>query len=139
MLNQETLRAAGTRVRQAGGRVTDARVQVLGVLLEAGQALSHHEIELRMQRGAAVDRVTLYRVLDWMVEKGLAHRISSTDRVWRYSIAGAGHHDHAHFHCDHCGRLLCLDRLKKQSVRLPRGYRSKRVELTVKGLCADCS
>ena len=139
MLRKQTVRTAAERVRSAGGRVTAARVQALGLLLEASRALSHQDLEGRLPGGAAMDRVTLYRVLDWLVEVGLAHRISSTDRKWRYSIAGAGHDDHAHFHCDRCGKLLCLGRLTKQSVHLPRGYRSQHVELTVKGRCAACN
>jgi Fur family ferric uptake transcriptional regulator len=138
MAAKQTLQEANARLRSAGGRVTAARVHVLGVLLEAGEALSHHDIEERLRRASATDRVTLYRVLDWLVERQLAHRISSADRAWRYSIAGAERHDHPHFHCDRCGKLLCLDQLARQNVRLPRGYRPQRVELTVSGLCADC-
>jgi Fur family ferric uptake transcriptional regulator len=59
--------------------------------------------------------------------------------VWRYSVAASERHDHPHFRCERCGKLLCLDQLAKQNVRLPRGYRPQRVELTVTGVCADCS
>jgi Fur family ferric uptake transcriptional regulator len=139
MAAKQTLQEANARLRRAGGRVTAARVQVLGVLLEAGHALSHHDIEDKLRRAAATDRVTLYRVLDWLVERQLAHRISSTDRARRYSIVGAEQHDHPHFHCGRCGKLLCLGQRARQNVRLPRGYRPHRIELTVTGLCADCN
>ena len=125
------------RVRQTGARVTTSRVRVLDVLLDSAQALSHHDIEARLKR-AAIDRVTLYRVLDWLVEKNLAHRIAGADRVWRFSAALSDHREHAHFHCNQCGKLLCLDQLASQNVRLPRGYRSECVELTVNGVCAEC-
>jgi Fur family ferric uptake transcriptional regulator len=139
MLQKHVLQAAMTRVRASGGKVTPARVNILGLLIEAGRALSHHDIEDKLRRIAATDRVTLYRVLEWLVDQRLAHRVSSTDRVWRYSIVGAEQHDHPHFHCDQCGRLLCMERLATQQLRLPRGYRSERIELTVKGVCADCN
>lgn len=132
------LEEAARLVRRADGRVTGARIQVLGALLKAREALSHRDIEASLQPGL-LDRVTLYRVLDWLVDKGLAHRISGTDRMWRFSIAGTRHSGHAHFHCDQCGKLLCLDQSAKQNIRLPRGYRTQRVELTVEGLCADCN
>jgi Fur family ferric uptake transcriptional regulator len=126
-------------VRTSGDRVTAARVSALGVLLAGRRALAHTDIEHAMS--GTVDRVTLYRVLDWLVEKGLAHRIAGADRVWRYSIASAEHGDHAHFQCNQCGKVLCLEQLAKPEVRLPRlpsGYRSERVEMTVQGRCAEC-
>ena len=87
----------------------------------------------------AMDRVTLYRVLDWLVAQGLAHRIAGLDRVWRYSIAADAHEGHAHFQCNHCGKVVCLSGIGERRVPLPPGFRSERVELTVKGLCAQCA
>lgn len=71
-----------------GARATRTRVQTLGTLLAAHEALTHHEIERRVARSHDVDRVTLYRVLEWLVGQGLAHKIAGEDRVWRYSAAG---------------------------------------------------
>jgi Fur family ferric uptake transcriptional regulator len=139
--NDNALDSARAMVRASGDRVTAARVNTLGVLLAGRSALSHTDIEQAMSRGGTVDRVTLYRVLDWLVEKGLAHRIAGADRVWRYSIARAEHGDHAHFQCNRCGKVLCLEQLAKPEVRLPRlpsGYRTERVEMTVQGRCAEC-
>jgi len=129
-LARETLRATGERV-------TPSRVRVLASLLQADGPLSHHELESRL---VPIDRVTLYRVLDWLVAQGIAHRVSGTDRVWRFGIAGGRHEGHAHFECNACGRVLCLDGTptRAMAVHVPRGYRSQHVELTVKGLCADC-
>ncbi len=141
MLDAKTMEKARAAVEASGGRVTAARISALGVLIAAGRALSHTDVELSMSRQGAVDRVTLYRVLDWLVEKGLAHRIAGADRVWRYSIANAEHGDHAHFQCNQCGKVLCLEQLARPGVRLPRlpsGYRSERIEMTVQGRCAEC-
>ena len=137
----QSLEKARAMVQASGDRVTAARVGALAVLLEERRALSHTDIEQALSRQSGVDRVTLYRVLDWLVEKGLAHRIAGADRAWRYSIASAEHGDHAHFQCNQCGKVLCLEQLAKPEVRLPRlpsGYRSERVEMTVQGRCAEC-
>jgi Fur family ferric uptake transcriptional regulator len=139
--SDEAIEKARVMVRASGDRVTAARVNALAVLLAERRALSHTEIEHALSRGGTVDRVTLYRVLEWLVEKGLAHRIAGADRVWRYSIASAEHGDHAHFQCNQCGKVLCLEQLAKPEVRLPRlpsGYRTERVEMTVQGRCAEC-
>lgn len=134
-----TLESARERIRATGERLTAPRVRVLEALLAARAARSHQDIEKAL--GAArIDRVTLYRVLEWLVNKGLAHRIAGSDRIWRFSIAGEAHPSHAHFQCSHCGKVLCLDEpsARRIALQLPRGCRPERVELTVTGLCADC-
>ena len=140
MTIQDALGLARERIRGTGARMTAPRVQVLAAMLAANRVLSHHEIEERLG-SARLDRVTLYRVLDWLVEEGLAHRIAGADRVWRFSVSGEAHESHAHFQCNRCGSVLCLDELsaRKPVVHLPRGYRPERLELTVTGVCARCS
>jgi len=139
MTAQDALGLARERIRGTGARMTAPRVQVLGAMLAANRVLSHHDIEA-MLGAARLDRVTLYRVLDWLVEEGLAHRIAGPDRVWRFSVTGEAHETHAHFQCNRCGTVLCLEELsaRKLAVQLPRGCRPERMELTVTGLCAQC-
>jgi Fur family ferric uptake transcriptional regulator len=133
---------AAVLVERTGARVTRQRIEVLAALLAAPRALSHHEIERRLNRDLGIDRVTVYRVLEWLVERGLAHRISGDDRVWRFNAADgepAHSYGHAHFKCNGCGEVICLDEVRAaRRVPLPAGYRSQEVELTVKGLCAEC-
>ena len=131
--------SARDRLRATGERVTGARVRVLEFLMRADCALTHPEIEAGL--GAEpLDRVTLYRVLDWLVAQGLAHRVAGDDRVRRFSMAGDAHGHHAHFQCSGCGRVLCLPAAPAPGldVRVPRGFRPEAVELTVRGRCADC-
>lgn len=127
-------------IRHTGARVTTARVQVLAALLKAGRALTHHEIESLLNRAYAIDRVTVYRVLEWLTRQRLAHKISGDDRVWRFNVADEEHAgQHAHFKCNCCSRVFCLkDMGNSYSVKLPSGYRAQQLELTVKGLCAEC-
>jgi Fur family transcriptional regulator, ferric uptake regulator len=133
---------AKTLIVQSGSRETNARVRVLAFLLAQESAVSHHQIELNLH-GPKIDRVTLYRVLDWMSAKELVHRIVSNDRMWRFR-ATAGNvvtHQHAHFKCMQCTKVICLDdaRLEMYTPRLPIGYQSLENELTIKGFCADCT
>jgi len=133
-------RQAEALIRGTGARLTQPRVEVLATLLAAEHALSHHELEQRIDRSFDIDRVTIYRVLDWLTAQGLAHRIAGDDRVRRFNAAGHAHEgDHAHFQCSRCGTVLCLDEFSAApAVRLPRGFRPQHYELTVKGLCAGC-
>ena len=60
--------------------------------------------------------------------------------MWRFNAAAHQHtRPHAHFECSDCGQVLCLEPVQaKPVVRLPAGFRQQAVELTVKGVCADC-
>lgn len=138
-------------VRQSGARVTGARVAVLAALLGARRPLSHQEVLDRLRRAQApFDRVTLYRVLDWLAEHGLAHKLAGDDRVYRYAAGqgenGAGglavHAAHGHFQCMHCHKVYCLDDMPRLphalSKTLPEGFVGRQLELTVRGYCAAC-
>ena len=125
-------------IRATGARVTQGRILVLEVLQQAGRALTHHEIEAAV--AGPLDRVTVYRVLDWLTRAQIAHKIPGDDRVWRFTIAGQKQaHQHAHFQCTDCSQVICLDDVPSTlRPRLPAGYRSVGVEVTVKGQCKEC-
>jgi Fur family transcriptional regulator, ferric uptake regulator len=129
--------AAEQAIRATGARVTQGRILVLEVLQAAGRALTHHEIEAAV--AGPLDRVTVYRVLDWLTREQIAHKIPGDDRVWRFTIAGEKQaHHHAHFQCTDCSQVICLDDVPTSRPRLPAGYRSVGVEVTVKGQCKEC-
>lgn len=135
--------AAELRLARLGARATRSRIDVLATLIAAQRALTHNEIEARLEQSRNVDRVTLYRVLDWLTAQGLAHKLSGDDRIWRFSISGpgdaSGGHAHAHFQCRDCGKVICLDEAQLPPIPLPRGFRRREVEVTVKGWCDECA
>jgi len=123
-------------------RATPARVATLDVLLTAGRALTHHEVEESLAAaGNRLDRVTLYRTLDFLVEEDLAHRLSGEDRTWRFSAQDKrSGHAHPHFCCSGCGSTLCLGDLNPAMVvGLPEGYTFQQAELTIRGQCPACN
>ncbi|HMN82672.1 MAG TPA: transcriptional repressor [Burkholderiaceae bacterium] len=145
-IDDSLLDQARSRVRGSGARVTFARVRVLAELMRAGRALSHLEAQRRVDddgSGEAVDRVTLYRVLEWLVEAGLAHRVAGPDRVFRFSASAPGlRGQHGHFRCTRCDRMYCLQEAniaRLLGASLPAGFSSENVELTVSGCCAQCA
>jgi len=138
-------------LRAARARVTSARIHVLAALLAAPRALTHQDVQETLHE---MDRVTLYRTLDFLTEAGLAHKIAADDRVFRYSAgaehgahdAGAPHHQHGHFKCTRCAKVFCLDSsgdgaLLRDALQetLGRGFQSHDIEFTIKGWCADCA
>jgi Fur family ferric uptake transcriptional regulator len=135
------LRGAGAQIAAAGQRATLARVRILAILMDSERPVSHHEVEQLLAHGGHVDRVTVYRVLEWLTNAGLAHKIAGDDRIWRYkSQSGHGDETHAHFKCSRCKAVFCLDDMNTAfALHLPPGYRSERVDLTIRGRCAGCS
>lgn len=123
-----------------GGRVTRTRVAVVETLQASAHPLSHDEIGAALASAdIAHDRVTLYRALDWLVEQGIARRIAGGERAWRFEIERSGAHRHAHFHCDRCGQILCLEDVPAEAnPALPEGFELDRAELVLHGACADC-
>ena len=134
------LAAAEALIRSRAERLTAPRSAVLAALLAADAALTHHEVEAALRARAPVDRVTVYRVLDWLVDRGLAHRIAGDDRTWRFRANPAPDSaPHAHFTCTRCGRTVCLEAVTvPRRVQVPDGFRPEALELTVRGRCAQC-
>jgi Fur family transcriptional regulator, ferric uptake regulator len=140
---------AEATLRATGERVTDPRVTVLSTLLACDHAVSHLDVAATIAKHHTIDRVTVYRVLDWLVSVGIAHRIAGDDRVWRFMISSSAgsskaarktvNHAHAHFTCNTCGQTFCLDNVQpKMNVKLPTGFRTTEVDLKIRGLCAEC-
>lgn len=130
-------------IRAAGVKVTRGRVRVLDALAAAHQPLCHAELEARLGEDgeAAMDRVTLYRVLDSLVACGLALKATDARGVFRFTAAGARreHAGHVHFRCTDCGGVFCLEAEPPPPPKLPRGFRLAEVELDVRGTCATCA
>ncbi|MFJ5381473.1 Fur family transcriptional regulator [Cupriavidus sp. CER94] len=139
------LDAAQARLRQLGARVTQPRVAILACLIDAQAALTHQEVIDRLPADGDVDRVTVYRVLDWLVDQGLAQKRAGNDRVFRFTLLeheaarAEVHRQHSHFHCTRCDRTFCLESAGKSvAPKVPSGFAVDHVELTVNGVCAEC-
>jgi len=130
-------------IRNAGVRVTRGRVRVLEALQAARQPLCHAELESQLGASdeAAIDRVTLYRILDSLVGCGLALKAVDTRGVFRFSASGPRrqHAGHVHFRCTECGSVFCLKAEPPPPPKLPRGFHLGEVEFDVRGTCAGCS
>jgi Fur family ferric uptake transcriptional regulator len=90
--------------------VTDNRRRVLEVIGNNNYPLSASDIFQTLQRSAAINRVTVYRILDLLVAHGLVERISTGGRAAYFGLAPNEHHrPHPHFYCKRCGQMECLN------------------------------
>ncbi len=128
---------------QAGLAFSDHRCLVLETIHAAKKAISSKEILLRARKRNTVDKVTVYRILDLLVDKKLVRRISALDGVLRYEVVCAAHHpEHGHFECRDCGEIECLaginwDRVKREVMALGR-FGLQSVGIKVEGVCLKC-
>lgn len=122
--------------------LTVSRKKILDLFLDSDGALSHGQIEKKL--GEEFDRVTIYRTLQTFLDKGIIHDIPTPGNAIHYAVCHdnctTGHHHdhHIHFICDHCGHTLCLDDVQVPSIKLPKGYTGKRMEMVVNGICKNC-
>lgn len=142
MATAPSLAEIQTAIRAAGARVTPARVRVLAALRDAPGPQSHAEIEdaLAREPHPGVDRVTLYRVLDWLCSAGLAHKAADARGVFRFSAAqpNVEHAGHVHFRCTGCGGVFCLKSPPPPVPQLPRGFRLSGMAVDIRGECPRC-
>jgi len=131
---------ASQLLTDAGVRRTRGRLAILAALLRAKTPLTHEELSGRL-RGHHLDRVTVYRTLQTLIEKGIAHRVEAGDRLWRFAVCGCGHrvHCHPHFTCRVCGKVECLNDVDlPEFAQVGRNYRVESQEVYMTGVCAHC-
>ncbi|MBK8808518.1 MAG: transcriptional repressor [Bacteroidales bacterium] len=117
---------------------TSCREGILEVILEANQALSEHEIRERLQGN--YDRTTFYRSFKTLEESKIIHKIVVDNLLVKYAIdiSATNKHKHAHFYCNECNKVVCLDSVAIQKPILPDGYSEVETEMIIKGVCKYC-
>lgn len=118
---------------------TSCREGIIEVVLSAGEALSENEIRDRL--GGHYDRTTFYRSFKTLVEKQIIHRIVVDNQLIKYApdVSVTHKNHHAHFFCNRCHSVQCMEQLPVQSYRLPAGYTNVETEVLIKGVCVACS
>lgn len=122
---------------------TDNRLRVMEVIGGNSYPLSAADIFQTLERTGNINRVTVYRILDLLVDRDLVERISTGGRAFCYGMApNENHHPHPHFYCKRCGRMDCLtpDSLNVDTGGLWKTFpgRIDKVEVRVDGICKNC-
>lgn len=122
---------------------TANRIRVLEVVGNNSFPLSAGDIYKTLERSSTINRVTVYRILDLLVDHGVVERISTGGRAFYYGLApNAYHKPHPHFYCKHCGQMDCLspESLIVDTEPLWKIFpgRIDKVEIRIDGLCKNC-
>ena len=124
-------------------RQTDCRSDILDVFLDKNFALSHADIEGKIQE--TYDRVTVYRTLKTFLDKGIIHKVLDDTGTPKYALCKdhcsieTHSHEHVHFKCLTCGLTNCIEDIEIPKVKLPAGYTLLETNLLVQGICKNCS
>ena len=130
-------------IRDAGMRVTRARVTVMRLLTRTDRPVSHADVTKALSEDGW-DRATLYRNLIALTDAGLLRRVDMGDHVWRFERVSEQHEDqeqeHPHFLCTACGEVSCLPELKLQmpAATIPRALSNGQVSIQLRGICDGC-
>ncbi len=135
-------RAAGM-LERAGLEATPLRLLTAHILAREGQALPAADILNQVRRHHRANKVTVYRILDLFVAKGLASRHSSGDRAFRYCLGPRfSPRAHCHAYCVRCGRMQCLpvgeNLVNLSSLLLALPMDVEGVEVRIDGVCDAC-
>ncbi len=125
-----------------GLKATAPRLKLLGAIDAYEAAMPYSEIQETMQ---SIDRVTLYRTLDSLLNKGVIHKAyESGNKVYyaicdHYHCSEAAHqHDHLHFKCTQCESVTCETPDKALQIALA-GYKIHQISISLEGICKQCS
>jgi Fur family ferric uptake transcriptional regulator len=123
--------------------VTANRLSVLEVVGNNRFPLSAGDIFKTLERTSSINRVTVYRVLDLLVDHRVVERLSTGGRAAYYGLAPNNYHQaHPHFYCKSCGQMDCLNpeslSIETDPLRKTFPGRIDKVEVRVDGVCKNC-
>ncbi|MDY6791442.1 MAG: Fur family transcriptional regulator [Thermodesulfobacteriota bacterium] len=130
-------------LEKSGLGVTPNRLKVLEVIGNNNYPLKPGEIIDILSRNTDINRVTVYRILDLLVQKKLVDRISSGGRSFYYGLAPNEYHQpHPHFYCRKCGSMECLnpESLHLDIKPLNRTFPGviDNIQVRLDGICKNC-
>ena len=106
------------RLRESGHRLTPQRELVLAAVETLGHATPDEVYAEVRTHSQSINLSTVYRTLELLDELGLIRHAHLTDRAPTYHSAAG--HEHAHFVCRGCQKMISIGRGDAVSSRLTR-------------------
>lgn len=121
-------------------RSTKIRQDVLFLIQNSGRAVSHSIIQKSL---GDFDRVTLYRTLNVLEEKGILHKAYTENNETYFAICTSNcttaEHDHKHIHfkCEKCMVVKCVKPQNSIEIDLP-NFQINSLNVEASGVCDNC-
>ena len=139
-------------------RTVTARLVLGWLLAHPDTSYTHAQLQAALvgadadAPGVALDRVTLYRLIDRLTLAGLLLCRVDASRVRRYQAMPSSVHAIPHFECQSCHRdsplagalqanALDLERAAASALQALQalGYQGMSMDFAVRGVCVDCA
>lgn len=130
-------------LESSGVAATPNRIHVLEAIGNNTSPLTASDVFNIVDRVHSINRVTVYRILDLLVDKQILERLRVGSRAAYYGLAPNENHDpHPHFYCTRCGQMDCLHAgaVSIDSESLQRTFAGEiaKVEVRIDGICKNC-
>lgn len=142
------LRAAEVSCAENGARLTQRRRQVLSELMQSSSPLSAYEVLDLCNRSttSAMPAMSVYRILDFLEQQLLVHRLSTSNKYVSCSHIAC---DHKHFQathfllCEGCSSVEEVDATEEASEALEQmaktvGFKLTTQQFELSGICTTC-
>lgn len=122
-------------------KATPQRLEVLTVFKAEETAIAYSDLQKKLNN---FDRVTLYRTLQSLIEKGIVHKALAEDAETFYALCSSSctaqnHNDkHIHFKCVNCDEVSCLHLPSPLQIEIP-NHQIQKITLNVTGVCEKCN
>ena len=125
-----------------GFRITRTRKEIIKVFSNCSVPLSANKIiELLSEREINVNRTTIYRELQFLLDKGYLTKIYLHPNEISYEPSDLRHHHH--LICEKCGSIdnvtNCLADALEEDILKKKGFRVKSHTLEFYGICKNCA
>ncbi len=122
-------------------RPTSVRLMVYRAISKFRDTFSAQDLEDEL---SWMDRSSIFRAVSLFSEKGLIHAVDDGGGIKRYCLCKSigkcnSQKMHCHFHCEKCGKTLCLDGVYMPSIDLPKGFITTHTSSIISGVCPMCS
>ncbi len=128
-------------LKQVNLRQTLPRLAVLHTLLQADAPISQERIT-DLLSDSAPNKVTVYRVLECLIEKGIVHKAFMKERTAFFELAHncSKTQCHPHFTCTSCQETVCMKNTIMPLAEInEQGFQIKRQKIELEGLCPKCN
>ncbi len=136
------MKTAENKSRALGLRFTKTRRKVLEILWQSHSPLGAYDILDRLQEDSRRPApMVVYRALDFLIEAGLAHRLSSRNAFIGCS-APEGDHEAQFLICNHCGSAAEVEArpIAKavEETAASAGFHVHQRVVEITGVCPNC-
>jgi len=136
---KQMIHSCNTEIKQVDLKVTPARIAAMKLFeshdkpFDAQHLIEHLHNELR------IDRVTVFRILNVFVEKGLIKKLTFGESKSMYELNKGEHH---HLICQNCGKIEdvtdCNIGALEKEISQKKNFLVKQHSLEFFGLCGNC-